>query len=99
MKKKDNVLREEVLELSGISVLSEGKTVNTKIAGDIKKVAEREKKGGGKVVFDKAGGISVKLANGESWYFQPGDDADKVSKDIPNNVNREDYIFWAAQGW
>lgn len=74
------------------------KVVDAGTAKRIERTANRERNGGGKVVFNK-GGISVKLANGESWFFQAGDDANSVIKDAPTNVDKEDYIFWIAQGW
>lgn len=79
-------------------VLNE-KKVSSKIANDIKKTANKERKKGAEVELNsRMNYISVKRSDGADYYFQ-GEGADEIFDQIPDNVNDEDFVLWYAQGF
>ena len=43
--------------------------------------------------------VAIKNPDGETeWFFQEHE-ADDLLESIPEDVNEEDYLLWAMQGW
>lgn len=59
--------------------------------------AERED-GGSCCVNERLPTVTVKLANGEEYFFQ-GDEAQRLIDEVPDNMRAADFILASAQSW
>lgn len=93
---------EEVVYLkkgSEIQIISEGVKVIDRIAKDMKRAGEQQRKDGGKIKIDyRHETVAIKLANGDEFFFQNNEAIDLLDE-VPDNVNEEDYLFWIARSW
>lgn len=63
------------------------------------RTAEYEKEGGAVVEINESMPyISITLRDGSKYFFQ-GEEASEMLSDCPEDVNREDYFLYIAQGW
>lgn len=75
------------------------KTLGKRALYNFVETAKFEREAGSVVEIDELlPAISVKMHNGNNYFFQ-GEDAEYILNDVPENLNAEDYILVLAQGW
>ena len=84
-------------EHEGGQALNESADLPGNMLADYTKRAQAERDAGATIEI-KYDYVAITMSDGTEYFFQ-GEEADELLSDIPDNINREDFILAIAQDW